>query len=93
MDVTIKPLWSYSPRWHSKNEVFWITVDNEEEILHKDSFTISAKQQYHKQEIDINFFLPFRDSKATYYRMTITSNSWIVDPEYQVQVDLRDVYI
>lgn len=43
MDVTVKPLWNYSPRWHSKNEVFWIIVDNEEEILHKDSFTISAK--------------------------------------------------
>lgn len=41
MDVSVKPLWTFTSRWHSKNEVFWVIVDNEEEILYKDSFTIS----------------------------------------------------
>lgn len=40
MDVKIKPTFTWSARWHSKSEVFWIIVDNEEEILHIESFLI-----------------------------------------------------
>jgi len=82
MDVFVKPSYVFNPRWHSKSEVFWIIVDNEEEILHMESFIIQAKNLFEKKDIEINFFIPFRDSKVTYYRMSVVSDTWITDPEY-----------
>ena len=44
MDVYIYPNFTYTAKWHKKNELFWLIVDNEDEILHMESFTIKAKQ-------------------------------------------------
>ena len=40
IDVTIKPSWKYNPKWHSKSEVFWVLFDDEQELLHSETFTI-----------------------------------------------------
>ena len=58
-----------------------------------ESFIIQAKNLFEKKDIEINFFIPFRDSKVTYYRMSVVSDTWITDPEYQVQINLKDIYI
>jgi len=81
MEVFIKPTWNWTSRWHSQKEVFWIIVDNEEEIMHIESFVISSKQVFEKTDIEQNFFLPFRDFKTTYYRLIVTSDQWIMEPE------------
>jgi len=47
-----------------------------------ESFIIQAKNLFEKKDIEINFFIPFRDSKVTYYRMSVVSDTWITDPEY-----------
>ena len=41
VDVFITPKWSWTNRWHNKSELFNLTVDDENEIMHHESFTIS----------------------------------------------------
>lgn len=40
VDVSVVPKWKYNPKWHLKSEVFWILFDDEEELLHSETFTI-----------------------------------------------------
>ena len=53
VDATITPKWRWSPRWHSKQEIFWIIVDNDEETLHCESFVISQKDVEHANAVCI----------------------------------------
>lgn len=56
-----------------------------------ESFTISCKNIIEKKEVEINFFLPYRDSKVSYYRMTVTSDVWITAQEYQEYINLKNI--
>lgn len=46
MDVFIKPNFTWSTKWHSRNEIFQLIVDNESEILHMETFVLSQKGSY-----------------------------------------------
>jgi hypothetical protein len=54
---------------------------------------ISGLQAQTRTPTELNFFLPFRDNKKVYYRMTVTSDTWILDPEYQMQIDLKQISV
>ena len=47
-----------------------------------ESFVLTPKHIIEKREIEMNFFLPFRDSKVLFYKMSVVSDTWITDPEY-----------
>jgi len=40
VDLLITPDWNFNPKWHLKSEVFWILFDDEQELLHSETFTI-----------------------------------------------------
>jgi hypothetical protein len=40
IDLWIRPLWKYNPKWHMKSEVFWILFDDEQELLHSETIVI-----------------------------------------------------
>ena len=61
MDVKIEPNWDWTSRWHSKNEMFTLIIDDETEILHSESFSISVNAVKRREIIECNFFLPYRD--------------------------------
>jgi activating signal cointegrator complex subunit 3 len=44
MDVFVRPRYHFDQLWHGRSEVFWLIVDNEEEILHMESFVVTDKQ-------------------------------------------------
>ncbi len=83
VDAFITPTWRFSPRWHSKQEIFWILIDNDKETLHCESFLLSQKDIEKSNEVAIQFFLPFRDSKITHYNVLITSDRWVLEPDYR----------
>jgi hypothetical protein len=43
ISLKISPKWTWTPRWHTKAEPFLVSVDDEREILHFESITISRK--------------------------------------------------
>jgi hypothetical protein len=78
MDLTVKADFIWNSRWHSTKEIFWLMVDDQNEIFHQESFAISATQIQQNQSVNISFFIPYR-SKATYYRLSVTSDSWVIE--------------
>lgn len=91
VDVLLTPKWSWSSRWHSKSELFTLVVDDENEILHNESFTISQQQVFSETPTEISFFVPFRDSKSPYYRLLVHHDTWVNQPETEVQINLENI--
>jgi hypothetical protein len=44
VDMKLYPQWQFSSQWHSRSEVFWIIVDNYEDILHDETFLVTKEQ-------------------------------------------------
>ena len=40
VDLKIRPLWRFNPKWHLKSEVFWVLFDDGQELLHSETFTL-----------------------------------------------------
>jgi hypothetical protein len=63
VSLKIYPKWTWSPRWHTKSEPFLISVDDEREILHNESITISRKIVQERGFMESSFYIPFRETK------------------------------
>lgn len=43
VDLSIRPIWKFNSKWHLKSEVFWVLFDDEQELLHSETFTIDEE--------------------------------------------------
>jgi pre-mRNA-splicing helicase BRR2 len=76
VEMKVTPDWKFSPRWHSTREPFWLIIDDEIEILYHEEFIISMDDVNQRNSIDMVFFIPFRDTKNSLYRLVVTSDRW-----------------
>jgi activating signal cointegrator complex subunit 3 len=67
-------------------------VHDEVEILHMESFSISKKNVLEKYPIDINFFIPYKNTSNKKYLLVVTSDRW-VDSEELIEINLSDLKI
>jgi hypothetical protein len=94
IDVDVLPRWNHDPKWHLKGEVFWVFFDDEEEILHSESFLIDEEFVVKKKPVQLSFFIPYRDNNQKKYRLLIRSDRWIMDEEdEETIVDLNELGI
>lgn len=94
IDVEVLPKWRHESKWHLKSEVFWVFFDDEEEILHSESFLIDDSFVINHRPVELSFFIPYRDNNKRKYRLLIRSDRWIMDNEdEETIVDLNDLGI
>jgi|JI6StandDraft_1071083.scaffolds.fasta_scaffold29874_4 hypothetical protein len=94
VDVEVLPKWYHDAKWHLKSEVFWVFFDDEEEILHSESFLIDEGFVRSRTPVQLSFFIPYRDSTKKKYRLLIRSDRWIMDDENEFTViDLNELGI
>ncbi|CAK75634.1 unnamed protein product (macronuclear) [Paramecium tetraurelia] len=90
--VFITPYFTFSNKWHLKNEPFWIFVDDSEELLHSEEFLMDMDTIIHQKTMQVSFYVPF-NSKGKKYHLTIQSDRWIMlnDDQTSMQIELQNV--
>lgn len=59
VDLSIRPNWKFNPKWHLKSEVFWVLFDDEQELLHSETFTIEQEFVEKQREVNMSFYVRY----------------------------------
>ena len=79
VDLNIIPRWTHNNKWHSKAEIFWILFDDQQELLHSETVTVDEEFVNKKKPVKTSFYIRFKAGSEKNYRLTVTSDRWIVD--------------
>lgn len=79
VDLLITPDWKFNPKWHLKSEIFWILFDDEQELLHSETFTIEEEFVTKQREVKISFYVRYKGKSFSTYRLLVTSDRWLTE--------------
>lgn len=75
--LTVLAEYEFTPRWHSKTELFLIYVHDEAEILHNETIAFTNKHLTGKIPIETSFFVPYRETENHQYNLVVSSDRWV----------------
>ena len=84
ISLSIKGDWDWTPRWHSKTEIFMIYVHDELEILHNETVAFTRKNIMENIPIETSFFVPHRETENHQYDLVVASDKWVGSEIYEI---------
>jgi hypothetical protein len=89
VDLSITPLWKYNPKWHLKSEVFWILFDDEQELLHSETFVIEEEFVTKQRQVNVSFYVRYKGKNFSTYRLLVTSDRWLTENDNEEGIFLN----